>query len=632
MPKVMTAKDGNTISPDDSDKATAEFFVARAKEMWHSTTTTNDDDDAPKAITAPEIWSILHQSILTPEIPFTIHRWCYDLVYAMTDTNQNQNDHHSVHQLYHEQPLKPCWLPPSTTTTTTITNIERMMQQQGFTTYQEFYQWSIHHTNDFWMSSIDAIQIQWSTRPERAFQIPNANQNHNNNNNNNHNEEVDVNSCYYTPSYFPGGRLNIADSCLRTKDVTDDIEPDAAIIFANDTNPTLLQIWTNTELRTLSFKVAHQIQHVLQLPPHTNIAICMPMIPESIAIYLGIILSGCVVVSIADSFSVTEIATRCRIAQVQAAFTQDVVYRNDTAIPLATRIWDAEQENNRTAVKVGNDTNHPVMVEKESKTDGDESNGTTGNHGHIKVVVVPATLHMGSYDDQSKDTTTLHETIQLRPGLDWSWNDFLWNEAVASVFDETQAESFPCDSMDPCNILFSSGTTGEPKAVVWSHSTPIKCGIDGYYHQDITSVDRIAWPTNIGWMMDPWLLFQRIHGATICLFQGLPHTKHFCKFIEVSKVTILGVIPSLVKAWYDRSSIDGSDWSHIRRFSSTGEASDEETYHWLMSRVPGKFLPYFLFDACFTSHIFVLYRFIFATKDMLQSSNIAAVQKLVDHF
>lgn len=87
--------------------------------------------------------------------------------------------------------------------------------------------------------------------------------------------------------------------------------------------------------------------------------------------------------------------------------------------------------------------------------------------------------------------------------------------------------------------------------------------------------------------MGPWLLYQRMHGATLCLFQGLPHTPAFCQFIECAQVTMLGGIPSLVKAWQARGSVDGADWSKIRRFSSTGEASDPANYHWLMSRVPG---------------------------------------------
>ena len=83
------------------------------------------------------------------------------------------------------------------------------------------------------------------------------------------------------------------------------------------------------------------------------------------------------------------------------------------------------------------------------------------------------------------------------------------------------------------------------------------------------------------------LLYQRINGAAVCLYQGLPHTPGFCKFVEAAGVTMLGVIPSLVRAWRSRGSCQDADWSKIRRFSSTGEASDPVSYHWLSSRVPG---------------------------------------------
>lgn len=52
------------------------------------------------------------------------------------------------------------------------------------------------------------------------------------------------------------------------------------------------------------------------------IAIDLPMNMESVAIYLGIILSGGVVVSIADSFAPTEIEARLKISKAKCIFTQ----------------------------------------------------------------------------------------------------------------------------------------------------------------------------------------------------------------------------------------------------------------------------------------------------------------------
>lgn len=51
-------------------------------------------------------------------------------------------------------------------------------------------------------------------------------------------------------------------------------------------------------------------------------AIYMPMSVESVIAYLGIILAGCVAVTIADSFAPREIAARLRIARCEAIFTQ----------------------------------------------------------------------------------------------------------------------------------------------------------------------------------------------------------------------------------------------------------------------------------------------------------------------
>ena len=126
------------------------------------------------------------------------------------------------------------------------------------------------------------------------------------------------------------------------------------------------------------------------------------------------------------------------------------------------------------------------------------------------------------------------------------------------------------------NILFSSGTTGDPKAIPWDQTTPLKCMADGSLHQDIGAKDVVVWPTNLGWMMGPWLIFASLmNGATIGLFEDAPTGEAFGKFVQDAKATMLGVVPALVRHWKQTKCMEAFDWSSIRCFSSTGEASNE---------------------------------------------------------
>ncbi|KAG2242650.1 hypothetical protein Bca52824_095515 [Brassica carinata] len=135
------------------------------------------------------------------------------------------------------------------------------------------------------------------------------------------------------------------------------------------------------------------------------------------------------------------------------------------------------------------------------------------------------------------------------------------------------------------NILFSSGTTGEPKAIPWTNISPLKSAADAWCHLDIHQGDVVAWPTNLGWMMGPWLVYASlINGACMALYNGSPLGSAFAKFVQDAEVTMLGVIPSIVRTWQNSNSTSGYDWSRIRCFGSTGEASNVDEYLWLMSR------------------------------------------------
>jgi acetyl-CoA synthetase len=160
-----------------------------------------------------------------------------------------------------------------------------------------------------------------------------------------------------------------------------------------------------------------------------------------------------------------------------------------------------------------------------------------------------------------------------------------------TLFDDLlKAENFSSYISEPnytTNILFSSGTTKEPKSIPWTHLTPIKCASDGYYHQNIQEGDVITWTTGMGWMMAPWLIYAGlINKATIAIFNGAATTEKFGRFAEETKITILGTIPSVVKVWKANNFIHKCNWK-VKLFSSTGEPSNAEDYVYLMAL--GKF-------------------------------------------
>jgi acetyl-CoA synthetase len=170
--------------------------------------------------------------------------------------------------------------------------------------------------------------------------------------------------------------------------------------------------------------------------------------------------------------------------------------------------------------------------------------------------------------------------VPLAGGDTW-WDDFVGsNEAWLPEI---------CAAGSHTNILFSSGTTGEPKAIPWTHLTPIKAAADGHFHHDIHSGDVVAWPTNLGWMMGPWLIYASlVNDATMALYDEAPTGREFGEFVRDAGVTVLGLVPSIVAAWRTTGCMDGIDLTGLRLLSSTGEASNPDDMAWLMGLVGNK--------------------------------------------
>ena len=275
---------------------------------------------------------------------------------------------------------------------------------------------------------------------------------------------------------------------------------------------------TQKELEQIVNRIANSFKKA-GLVQGDRIAIDMPMTLEAVAIYLAGIKAGIPIVTIADSFTSNEIEIRLNITKPKLIFTQDVMLRGGKTLALYKKIKEANAPK-AVVIKVG------------------------------------------------------REEIPLREN-DIYFNDFLVvNNRFETVIQEPE---------DMVTILFSSGTTGEPKAIPWTHTTPIKSAADGYYHHDIQKNDVVCWPTNLGWMMGPWLVFAAlINKASIALYYGAPVGEEFGAFVQNTKVTMLGVVPSIVRQWKITRCNENYDWSNIKCFSSTGEASNPEEMEYLM--------------------------------------------------
>jgi len=279
-----------------------------------------------------------------------------------------------------------------------------------------------------------------------------------------------------------------------------------------------IQKISQKNLKKLVNNVANGLRN-LGIRTGDTIAIDMPMTLEAVAIYLAAIKAGNPVATIADSFTSNEISVRLNITKPKVIFTQDVLLRAGKVLPLYEKVTEADAP---------------------------------------KAIVIKAS-----------DTI-----IQLRSD-DLYWDDFLSNNDIF--------ESMIQNPDDIITILFSSGTTGEPKAIPWTHTTPIKGASDGYYHHDIQQNDVVCWPTNLGWMMGPWLIFAAlINKASIALYYGAPMGKEFGEFVQNAKVTMLGVVPSIVKNWMKTKCNENLDWNSIKCFSSTGEVSNPQEMEYLM--------------------------------------------------
>ncbi len=161
-----------------------------------------------------------------------------------------------------------------------------------------------------------------------------------------------------------------------------------------------------------------------------------------------------------------------------------------------------------------------------------------------------------------------------------------WNTFISAANGSTVLEFEQLDFGDPMIIVYSSGTTGIPKAIVHSVGGIVLSG-----HKESTlqrSVDHTSTQlqyTVTGWMMYMSAVQLMLTGARLILYDGspfVPDVSALIRLVEQEAITHLGVSPRYLQTLQMNhiSPRQIADLSSLQAVTSTGMVLSDSLFNW----------------------------------------------------
>ncbi len=333
--------------------------------------------------------------------------------------------------------------------------------------------------------------------------------------------------------WFPGARLNYAEHIFRGK-----ADDEVALVYASELRELTELRWG--ELRERVAAVREGLV-ALGVTPGDRVVAYLPNGPEAVIAFLAAASLGATWSSCSPDFGPGSVVDRFAQIEPKVLFCVDGYRyggkdfdRMETIADIASQIPSLE-----------------------------------------RIVVVP-------YLSASPELSVLEERQKAAP---MTWAQLLaLGQGAELAFDRVRFDH-------PLWVLYSSGTTGLPKAIVHGHGGILLEQLKkGYLHLDAKTGDRVFWFTTTGWMMWNFLVGVLLTPASIVLYDGNPATPDMGVLWDLAErtgMTCFGTsaayIAACMKDGVEPSS--GRDLSRLRSVGSTGSPLSPEGFQWVYDHV-----------------------------------------------
>ena len=336
--------------------------------------------------------------------------------------------------------------------------------------------------------------------------------------------------------WFTGGKLNTCYNAL-DRHVEGGRADQAALIYDSPVTGNK-QTYSYRELRDEVAKLAGALK-ALGVGKGDRVIVYMPMIPEAVMAMLACARLGAVHSVVFGGFAANELATRIDDAKPKAMLAASCGIEPGRVVAYKPLLDGAIE-------RATHKPDHCLILQR----------------------------------DQAE--------AELTPGRDLDWA-----ETVAKA---EPADCVSVEATDPLYVLYTSGTTGQPKGIVrdnGGHAVALYWSMKNIY--DVNPGEVYWAASDVGWVVGhSYIVYAPLlHGNTTIVYEGkpvgTPDAGAFWRMIEEHKIVTLFTAPTAFRAIRQQDSegeeLKKYDLSHFRSLFLAGERCDPDTLSWAQEKL-----------------------------------------------